>query len=497
MDGVISELLGMTRKSGRTVSSFAGITVAFPHYPFPIHGFAFTMAPMDLIAPARHILTPSQLGALARDLLEGSFPLVWVEGELGGVSKPASGHLYFSLKDARAQLRCAMFRTKSQYLRFAPRDGVQVLVRGRLTVYEARGDLQLIVDHMEEAGEGALRRKFEELKTRLAAEGLFDIARKRALPKLVRRLGVITSPSGAAVRDVLHVLERRLPLLDVEIIPVPVQGAAAANAIVQALRWAGASGRYDALLITRGGGSLEDLWCFNDEALVRALVASPVPVMSAIGHEVDTTLADFAADQRAPTPSAAAELLVPDRNELLAGLRRQRARLDDALRRRLDAAAQRVDRAVLRLHPLRPHARLERGASRLLDLRRRLDEQLSRPLTFRQQRMQSLAARLRLLHPVLALPAHRERLARGALALRRAYAGGVVAQRQLHLLGLARALDAVSPLATLRRGFAILRDLDGNVIRSAAQSHAEQRLVATLADGAVALRVEPSKPGSG
>ncbi len=401
---------------------------------------------MSVSAIPRNVLTPSQLGALARDLMEGSFPLVWVEGELGGVSKPASGHLYFNLKDVRAQLRCALFKPKSQYLRFAPRDGVQVLLRGRLTVYEARGDLQLIVDHMEEAGEGALRRAFEELKARLNAEGLFDSERKRTLPKFVRRLGVITSPSGAAVRDVLHVLERRFPLIDVEIIPVPVQGAAAAPAIVQALRWAGASGRYDALLLTRGGGSLEDLWCFNDEAVARAIAASPIPLVSAIGHEVDTTLADYAADLRAPTPSAAAELLAPDRMELLAALGRQSARLDDSLRRRLDASAQRADRTWLRLHALRPHARLERGATRLQELRRRLDAQLLQPLT----------------------------------------------QRKLRLLGLARALDAVSPLATLRRGFTILRDADGVIVRSVEQTHADQKLSAKLGDGDIALRVEAS-----
>jgi len=447
---------------------------------------------MNIAPVARHILTPSQLGALARDLLEGSFPLVWVEGELGGVSKAASGHLYFSLKDARAQLRCAMFRPKSQYLRFVPRDGMQVLVRGRLTVYEARGDLQLIVDHMEEAGEGALRRAFEELKTRLAAEGLFDAARKRALPQLVRRLGVITSPNGAAVHDVLHVLGRRFPLIDVEIIPVPVQGAIAAPAIVKALRWAGASGRYDVLLLTRGGGSLEDLWCFNDESVVRAMVASPVPVVSAIGHEVDTTLADFAADFRAPTPSAAAELLVPDRMELLAALRRQRARLDESMRRRLDSAAQRSDRASLRLQALRPHARLERGASRLIDLHRRLEEQILNPLARRHERVRALAARLRLLHPGKALPLHRERLMRSAMTLRRTSSENIV-QRQLHVTGLARALDAISPLATLRRGFAILRDTDGSIVRGVAQSQPDQRLVATLADGDIALRVEPSQ----
>ena len=423
---------------------------------------------MSAIAIPRNVLTPSQLGAMARDLLEGSFPLVWVEGELGGVSKPASGHLYFNLKDARAQLRCALFRPKSQYLSFIPRDGMQVLVRGRLTVYEARGDLQLIVDHMEEAGEGALRRAYDELKAKLAAEGLFDATRKRALPKFVRRLGVITSPSGAAVRDVLHVLQRRFPLIDVEIIPVPVQGAAAAPAIVQALRGVGASGRYDVLLLTRGGGSLEDLWCFNDETVARAIVASPVPVVSAIGHEIDTTLADFAADLRAPTPSAAAELLVPDRTELLAALHRQRARLDESMRRRIDAPVQRADRAWLRLQALRPHARLERGATRLQELRRRLEDQLLRPLARRQETIDALVTRLR-----------------------RGYAERFE-QRRLHLVGLGRALDAVSPLATLQRGFAILRDADGVVVRSVAQTHPDQRLDATVSDGSFKVRVEPS-----
>ncbi len=446
---------------------------------------------MSAIAIPRNVLTPSQLGALARDLMEGSFPLVWVEGELGGMSKPASGHLYFNLKDARAQLRCAMFRPKSQYLPFAPRDGVQVLIRGRLTVYEARGDLQLIVDHMEEAGEGALRRAFDDLKAKLAAEGLFDAARKRTLSKFVHRLGVITSPSGAAVRDVLHVLERRFPLIDVEIIPVPVQGAAAAPAIVNALLWAGASCRYDALLLTRGGGSLEDLWCFNDESVARAIVASPVPVVSGVGHEIDTTLADFAADLRAPTPSAAAELLVPDRAELFAVLYRQRARLDELLHRRMDVPAQRTDRAWLRLQALRPHARLERGAERLVELRRRLDDQLLRPLARRREHSSSLAARLRLLHPRASLQLQREILARDAIALQRNFSENM-AQRRLHLHGIGRALDAVSPLTTLRRGFAILHDVDGAIVRSVAQTRVEQKLYATLADGSIGLRVEPS-----
>jgi exodeoxyribonuclease VII large subunit len=343
---------------------------------------------------------------------------------------------------------------------------------------------------MEEAGEGALRRAFEELKVRLAAEGLFAAERKRAMPRFVRRLGIVTSPSGAAIRDVLHVLQRRLPLLDVEIVPSPVQGVAAVAMLVQALRWAGASGRYDALLLTRGGGSLEDLWCFNDEALVRALVASPVPVMSAVGHEIDTTLADFASDVRAPTPSAAAELLVPDRIELLAALNRHRVRLEQAMRRALDASAQRADRAALLLQLSRPHARLERGAARLVELHRRLAEQSQRALNRRRERLDALATRLRMVPPRRSLQASGERLLRAATMLRRGY-DERVSRHRLSLLGLARALDAVSPLATLQRGFAILRAEDGTVVRSVAQARPQQRLSAKLADGELALRVEP------
>lgn len=445
---------------------------------------------MNTLLVPRDVLTPSQLAALTRDLLEGSFPLVWVEGEIGNLSRPASGHLYLTLKDARAQLRCAMFKPKSQRLGFRPTDGMQVLVRGRLTLYDARGDLQLVLDHMEPAGEGALRRAYEELKARLAAEGLFDAQRKRALPRHIRRLGVITSPSGAAVRDVLSVLARRFPLVEVDVLPVPVQGAAAAPAIVAMLRAAGASGRYDALLLTRGGGSLEDLWSFNDEALVRAIVASLVPVVSAVGHEIDFTLADFAADLRAPTPSAAAELLVPDRIEVAAALQTQLHRLQAGLQRRRHALAQRVDSAWLRLHALRPHVRLDRGAARLSDLRHRLALQLRSPLARRSERLRELTARLLQRHPQAALQRAMTEARTSAAQLRRCYTDSLE-QRRLRLTGLARALNAVSPLATLERGYAILLDpASGRVIRTIAAAVPGQRVNARLVDGMLPLRVE-------
>lgn len=437
----------------------------------------------------RKALTPSQLNALARNLLEDAFPLIWVEGELGNLSRPSSGHLYFTLKDERAQVRCALFKPKSQWLKFTPREGLRVLARGRLTLYEARGDYQLILDTMEEAGEGALRRAYEQLKTKLQAEGLFDQARKRELPAHVRRLGILTSPSGAAVRDVLSVLRRRFPLVDVEILPVPVQGDTAAAQIVRMLQAAGRSGRYDALLITRGGGSLEDLWAFNDEALARAIAASPVPVVSAVGHEVDISLADFAADLRAPTPSVAAELLVPDRADLAAHLRAQMRRLHAIHERLLRSAAQRTDRAALRLQALRPQARLDALRRRQEDALRRLHASWALVDQRRRAQLRHAAAVLHASRPQRRLSLLRDRLQ--SLAPRPQAATVRALQRHaLHLHGLARSLEAVSPLATVARGYAILQRNDGRIVRSVHDVQTGDRLDARLRDGQLKLRVE-------
>jgi exodeoxyribonuclease VII large subunit len=437
----------------------------------------------------RDILTPSQLNTLARDLLEGAFPAIWVEGELGGVARPASGHLYFSLKDERAQVRCAMFRPKSSWLKFQPRDGLRVLARGRLTLYEARGDYQLVLDHMEEAGEGALRRALEELKAKLAAEGLFDPARKRPLPAFPRRIGLLTSPSGAVVRDVLSVLARRLPLAEIEVLPVPVQGTTAAAQIRGMLARAIQSERYDVLLIARGGGSLEDLWAFNDEQLARAIAASPIPVVSAIGHETDFSLSDFAADLRAPTPSVAAELLVPDRTDLrtrLSGFSRALASSHDNRQRQ---ALQRADRAWLRLQALHPQARFALLRRREAELKQRLDANLLRSLEQRIARLRHAGAVLRGSRPERRLEQLRERL----VALRGRPLSAVARQLQhdtLRLRGLARSLETVSPLATVARGYAILRREDGRIVRGTADAPVGSALDATVADGRLKLRVE-------
>lgn len=435
------------------------------------------------------VLTPSQLNTLARDLLEGSFPAIWVEAELGSVARPASGHLYFTLKDARAQLRAAMFRMKASALRFVPREGMRVLVRGRVTLYDARGEYQMVLDHMEEAGEGALRRAFEALKAQLEGEGLFAAERKRPLPLHVRRLAVITSPTGAAVRDVLSVLARRFPLLEVDLLPTLVQGDSAAPQIVRLLRAADASGRYDVILLTRGGGSLEDLWAFNDEALARAIAASATPVVSAVGHETDFSLSDFAADLRAPTPSVAAELLVPDQQDLGRRLRRDASRLQQLQRHALAQAMQRADRLLLRLNACSPQARLQLLQRRHAELGRRLDALWRHQCEQRAARLRHAAAVLRGCHPQRQLDSLRRRLlaahGRPQAAMQRC-----LQRDTMRLRGLARSMEAVSPLATVARGYSILtRADDGQLVRQVAQVHPGDALQARVGDGVLALEV--------
>ena len=437
---------------------------------------------------SRHILTPSSLNRLVRDLLGDVFPLMWIEGELSNVAKPASGHLYFTLKDSSAQVRCAMFKAKASTLRFRPVDGMQVLVRAKVGLYEPRGEFQLVAESMEPAGEGALQREFEQLKARLDAEDLFAQARKRPLPRYARRIGVITSATGAAVRDVLSVLARRWPLADVEVLPVPVQGREAPAAIVAMLRKASASTRYDVLLLTRGGGSLEDLWAFNDEQVARAIHASAVPVVSAVGHEIDFSIADFVADLRAPTPSAAAELLVPDAAAMTRHLQQLQQRLLTLQQRQLQRRAQQVDHMLARLQAQRPQARLARDHERLLHLQRRLTAVLREQSQNRHNRLERLHARLLALHPRAQLPLLARRLAEHDQRLRRAITY-TLERQQTALRHAGHALHAVSPLATLERGYAILFDDAGHVVRSSTDVTHGDTVKARLADGELSLRV--------
>ncbi len=446
--------------------------------------------PPSPTAVEREVYTPTALTRFVRDLLEDVLPLIWVEGEISNFSRPASGHLYFTLKDAGAQVRCAMFRPKSTWLRFKPGDGMRVLARARVSLYEARGEFQLIVESLEEAGAGALQRAFDELKARLAAEGLFDAAKKRALPRMPMRIGVITSPSGAAVRDVLSVLARRFPLARVDVIPVPVQGKEAPPAIVAALAAASRAKAHDVLLLTRGGGSLEDLWAFNDGAVARAIRASSIPVVSAIGHEVDFTIADFAADLRAPTPSAAAELLVPDLRDLARTLAHQHARATHLLTRLLESRTQHLDHLFARLNAQRPQARIARADERLLALRARLADGMRRGIERPMMHLAALRARLQARDPA-SLLAHKHARLHGLAERLRSAEQRNLERDAARLAELARTLHAVSPLATLDRGYAILLDeASGRVVRSVAQASTGQSLRARVADGEIALRVE-------
>jgi exodeoxyribonuclease VII large subunit len=440
--------------------------------------------------PERDILTPSALNRLARDLLEDALSLIWLEGEISNFSRSGPGHLYFTLKDSGAQVRCAMFKPRSTWLRFKPADGMHVVARGRVTLYEARGEFQLVVEHLEEAGEGALRREFDRLKARLAAEGLFETSRKRPLPRFARRIGVVTSPGGAAIRDVLSVIARRFPLAIVEVLAIPVQGREAPPIIARVIARVSAAARHDVLLLTRGGGSLEDLWAFNDEAVARAIHASAIPVVSAIGHEIDFTIADFVADLRAPTPSAAAELIVPDAADLARLLERERRRLRQCITRKLEAAGQRLDHSAARLQAQRPAARLARARERARSLERRLSAIANRAIAGRSSHLASLRARLAAQDPFARLAQRSARARTLAERLRNAMVRAAE-HRALRLAELARTLNAVSPLATLDRGYAILLDRpSGRVVRSVSQVARDSKLRARLADGDVDLRAD-------
>ncbi len=438
----------------------------------------------------RDIYTVSRLNGEARRVLEGSFPLVWVEGELSNLARPASGHMYFSLKDTHAQVRCALFRMVRNRLRFQPENGVQVLIRARVGLYEGRGEFQLVVEHMEPAGEGALRQAIEQLKTRLSAEGLFAAERKLPLPSIPRRVGVITSPSGAAVRDVLSVLQRRFPGLPVIIYPTQVQGAEAPAGLARALQQAGARKECDVLLLVRGGGSLEDLMAFNDEAVARAIAACPIPLVSGVGHEVDFTIADLVADQRAPTPSAAAELVSPDRRQLLADLKKQRHHLFDSLFRRLKEQNQKVAVLGLRLSAAHPERRLAQRLQRVDELELRLRLAMQDLVARTEFRLLGLNARLRAEAPIHRIA--RQSQALDALSRRSQTAVSRLRERSEDRLSrLAATLGAVSPLGTLSRGYAIVtREADGRVLTRADAARPGDRFKARLHHGELLCRVE-------
>ncbi len=429
------------------------------------------------------VYSVSQVNREARMLLEAGFPALWVSGEISNLARPASGHMYFSLKDEQAQVRCAMFRGASRGLRFRPDNGQQVMVRARVSLYETRGEYQLLVEHMEPAGDGLLLRRLEELKKRLAAEGLFDPARKQPLPALPRRIGVITSRTGAAIRDILNILARRFPAIPVVIYPVQVQGEQAKTDIVAALATAATRAECDVLIVGRGGGSLEDLWAFNEESVARAIYACPIPIVSAVGHEIDFTLADLVADLRAPTPSGAAELVVPDSREWLQRLRALERSGTIAVSRGLERISVRTGALARRLRRTHPGFVLRQHDQRLDELVIRLAGSARRTVGMRRLQASHAMARLRAASPRALLQLRADELARHRLRLAAA-TGTRLAATGGRLAVAAASLHAFSPLQTLERGYAIVTDAkSGKVIRRAKELKIDQAISGRLAEG--------------
>ena len=446
------------------------------------------MIPSD--TASRTVYTVAELNGSVRLLLATHFGAIWVEGEVSNLASPSSGHLYFSLKDMDAQVRCAMFRGSARSLGFRPENGMRVLVRAQVSLYEPRGDYQLVVDSMEEAGDGALRRAYEQLKQKLAAEGLFDPAQKKPIPVQPKTLGVITSPSGAAVRDILTVLKRRFPALPVIIYPVRVQGVEAKFEIVHALQLADRVQQCDVLILARGGGSLEDLWAFNEEIVARAIANCRIPVVTGVGHETDITIADLVADLRAATPSAAAEAVSPDQAAWLARFERLERQLARGFSQILALSRQRLAFAIRRLDQAHPEKTLQRHGQRLDEMELRLRRSMDRLLERRSGQLAAAGARLQRHHPGHALAM----AANGVADLERRLHASLrieLERRRQRLAFAGQRLQAISPLATLARGYSITTlKTDGRIVYRVADVEAGDLIETRLADGSVSSRVD-------
>lgn len=442
--------------------------------------------------PPPDIYSVTRLNREVRAVLEGSFPVIWVQGEISNLAQPASGHIYFSLKDEYAQVRCALFQARKRELRCKPENGMLVLARARVGMYEPRGEFQLIVEHLEEAGLGLLQRAFEELKQRLFKEGLFDEQHKRPVPRLPRSIGVLTSPTGAAVRDILNVLRRRFPLARVIVYPTAVQGEGAVDQIISMLRTAERRNECEVIILARGGGSLEDLQAFNSEKLARAIFDCTLPVVTGIGHEIDFTIADFVADRRAPTPSAAAELVSPDQRELQLLLGQRRT----GLGRIMAAGVQMRHRHLEHLRRRLPEPRriLQQLAQGLDDLNQRRQRALRLIFVEKQGRLRQAAALLAGQSPARVLVQYRGRcrqLDQTLLRLMKTsirFAGQRLEQLALHL-------HALSPLATLSRGYAIVQHRNGDIVRAAGELSLGEEIRARFASGHADCAVTAITPG--
>lgn len=438
-------------------------------------------------APRRRSYTVSELTGEMRTLLGGEFTDIFVSGEISGTKQAASGHYYFTLKDTAAQLKCVCYKMTARYLRFKPRDGAAVLARGRVDLYDARGELQLIIDALEPQGLGELQQAFEQLKQRLALEGLFDAARKKPLPPLPERIGIVTSPTGAVIRDMLHVLERRCPGRHIRLYPAQVQGAGAAEQIAEGIGYFAASEWAEVIIVARGGGSLEDLWAFNEEIVARVIAASPVPVISAVGHETDFTIADFVADLRAPTPSAAAEMVIATRASLLDRLHTAGHRMRQHMRYTLAVAARHLHQNAVDSTRLR--SLIGRRTQRIDELEYRLRDSIRAALLSRTRSLDTAAARLTRRDPRLRLAEAHRQMDALSQALRQTM--------QLRLRDAREALGPVSaklgqlsPLTILERGYAIV-ERDGVIVKSPADAPVDSPLEIRVARGKLKAKVTP------
>lgn len=428
------------------------------------------------------IFTVSRLNQTVRQLLEMEMGQIWLTAEISNFSQPSSGHWYFTLKDDRAQVRCAMFRNSNRRTTFRPQNGQQVLVRASITLYEPRGDYQLIAESMQPAGDGLLQQQFEQLKQQLAAEGLFDPSYKQPLPSPAKQVGVITSASGAALHDVLHVLQRRDPSLPVIIYPTSVQGVDAPLQIVRAIQLANLRAECDVLIVGRGGGSLEDLWSFNDERVARAIFNSRIPIVSAVGHETDVTIADFVADLRAPTPSAAAELVSRNQIELVRQIQGQQQRMEMAMDYYLAQRSQQFTRVEHRLQQQHPHLRLSRQQTLLLKLQRRLEESAQTQIRLLSRRTERLQQRLMQVQPQGQIHRYNQRVQQQEYRLRQAVERQLNGYRQRFGIACSQ-LETVSPLATLARGYSVTQTPAGTLLKTTRQVQAGDKLTTRLQDG--------------
>lgn len=435
------------------------------------------------------IFTVSRLNQTVRLLLEQEMGQVWISGEISNFTQPSSGHWYFTLKDDTAQVRCAMFRNSNRRVTFRPQHGQQVLVRANITLYEPRGDYQIIVESMQPAGEGLLQQKYEQLKAKLQAEGLFDQQFKNSLPSPAHCVGVITSKTGAALHDILHVLKRRDPSLPVIIYPTTVQGDDAPGQIVRAIELANARGECDVLIVGRGGGSLEDLWSFNDEHVARAIFASRIPVVSAVGHETDVTIADFIADLRAPTPSAAAEIVSRNQLELLRQIQHGQQRLEMAMDYFLANRTRRFTQIHHRLQQQHPQLRLARQQTVLERLRQRMNFAIENKIKQANQHQQRVSQRLSQQNPQPRIYRAQNRIQQLEYRLAENIRARLSAQRE-RFGNVVTHLEAVSPLSTLARGYSVTTATDGKVLKQTKQVKTGDVLTTRLSDGWVESEVK-------